>query len=98
MAYSFLSRRALYYIFEDEELQVNGYIRALRTLEAFELLTDANSWKRSLTGIAEASGFTNLQAMRRAVGESTGLSLRDVQENLEVLQIRAAELRKLTGL
>ncbi|WP_231497407.1 helix-turn-helix domain-containing protein [Arthrobacter sp. MA-N2] len=97
VAYSFLSRRALYDLFEDEEVQVSGYIRALRTLEALELLTEANSWKRSLTDIAEASGFTSLQAMRRAVREATGSSLRDVKENPEVLQIRAAELRRLTG-
>jgi AraC-like DNA-binding protein len=98
VAYSFLSRRALYYLFEDEEVQVSGFIRALRTVEALELLTDANHWKRSLTGIAEASGFTSLQAMRRAVKESTGFSINEVQENPEVLRIRAAELRKLTGL
>jgi AraC-like DNA-binding protein len=98
VAYSFLSRRALYYLFEHDALQVNAYIRALRTLEALELLTDPNSWKRSLGGIAEASGFKNLQAMRRAVRESTGLSLKDAQENPELSQIHAAELRKLTGL
>jgi transcriptional regulator GlxA family with amidase domain len=45
---------------------LNGYIRALRTLEALDLLTDPNSSRRSLTGIAEASGFKTLQAMRRA--------------------------------
>lgn len=98
VAYSFLSRRALYYLFEEEEFQVSGYIRALRTLEALELLSNANPWKRSLTDIANASGFTSLPAMRRAVRESTGIALRDVQENPEVLRIRAAELRKLIGL
>ncbi|WP_028266856.1 helix-turn-helix transcriptional regulator [Arthrobacter sp. MA-N2] len=98
VAYSFLSRRALYYLFEDEVFQVNRHIRALRTLEALELLSDASTWNRSLTDIANASGFTSLPAMRRAVKESTGISLRDVQENPEVLRIRAAELRKLIGL
>jgi AraC-like DNA-binding protein len=97
VAYAFLSRRALYYLFEDEELQVNGYIRALRTLEALELLTDSDSWKRSLTDVADASGFTSLQAMRRAIRESTGSSLRDVQENPEVVRNRASELRRVTG-
>lgn len=96
VAYSFLSRRGLYYLFEHEDLPVNGYIRALRTLEALELLTDQDSWKRSLGGIAQASGFTNLQSMRRAVRESTGLSLSDVQANPEQLQIHAAKLRRLT--
>jgi hypothetical protein len=38
-----------------------------------------------------------VEAMPRAVRESTGLSLRDVQENPELLGIHAAELRKLTG-
>jgi AraC-like DNA-binding protein len=98
VAYSFLSRRALYYLFEAEDLHVNRYIRALRTLEAIELLSGPNSWKRSLTGIADASGFTSLQSMRRAVKESTGSSLRDAQENAEVLRIRASELRKLIGI
>ncbi|GAA2130651.1 hypothetical protein GCM10009825_11770 [Arthrobacter humicola] len=98
VAYSFLSRRALYYLFEDEGLQVSGHIRALRTLEALELLAEATAWKRSLTDIAGASGFTSLQAMRRAIRESTGLSLRDAQEKPELLRIRSAELRKLTEL
>jgi hypothetical protein len=39
---------------------VDGYIRALRTLEAIGLLTGPNSWKRSLTDVADASGFTSL--------------------------------------
>jgi AraC-like DNA-binding protein len=95
VAYSFLSRRALYYLFDDEDLSVNGYIRALRTLEALDLLTDPNSSRRSLAGIAEASGFKTLQAMRRAIKESTGSSLKDVQENPEALRSRAHELRKL---
>jgi AraC-like DNA-binding protein len=98
VAYSFLSRRALYYLFEEEEFQVSGYIRALRTLEALELLTDAGHWKRSPTGIAAASGFTSLPAMRRAVRDATGSSLRDVQENPELLRIRTAELRRRIGL
>lgn len=96
VAYSFLSRRALYYLFEDQGLQVSGHIRALRTLQALELLAEATAWKRSLTDIAGASGFTSLQAMRRAVRELTGLSLTDAQDNRELLRIRAAELTKLT--
>jgi AraC-like DNA-binding protein len=96
VAYSFLSRRALYYLFEDQGLQVSGLIRALRTLQALELLADATAWKRSLTDIAGASGFTSLQAMRRAVRELTGLSLTDAQDHRELLRIRAAELTKLT--
>jgi len=98
VAYSFLSRRALYYLFEDEGLQVSGHIRALRTLEALELLAEATPWKRSLTDIAGASGFTRLQAMRRAIREFTGLSLRDAQEKPDLLRIRSAELRKLIEL
>lgn len=98
VAYSFLSRRALYYLFEDEGLQVSGHIRALRTLEALELLAEASAWKRSLTDIAGASGFKGLQAMRRAIREFTGLSLRDAQEKPDLLRIRSAELRKLTEL
>jgi AraC-like DNA-binding protein len=95
VAYSFLSRRALYYLFEDEGLQVSGHIRALRTLEALELLAEATAWKRSLTDIAGADGSTSLQARRRAARES-GLSLTEAPENPDLLRIRAAELRKLT--
>jgi AraC-like DNA-binding protein len=98
VAYSFLSRRALYYLFEEEQFQVSGYIRALRTLEALELLTDSGRWQWSPAAIADASGFTSLRAMRRAVTDATGSSLRDVQENTEVLRIRAAELRKRIGI
>jgi AraC-like DNA-binding protein len=98
VAYSFLSRRALYYLFEDEELQVSGQIRALRTLEALELLAETTAWKSSLTEIACASGFTSLQGMRRAVREFAGLTLREAQENPELLRIRAAELRKVANL
>jgi AraC-like DNA-binding protein len=96
VAYSFLSRRALYCLFEDEGLQMSGYIRALRTVEALELLAETTAWKRSLTDIAGASGFRSLQAMRRAVRELTGLSLRDAQEKPDLLRLRGAELRKLT--
>jgi len=98
VAYSFLSRRALYYLFESETLQVSGHIRALRTLEALDLLAEATAWRRSLTDIAGASGFTSLPAMRRAVRELTGLSLRDAQEDPALLLIRAAELRQQTQL
>ena len=94
VAYSFLSRRALYYLFEDEGLQVSGHIRALRTLEALELLAEATAWKRSLTDIAGASGFTSLQAMRRAIRELTGLSLRDAQEKPELLRIRVRRTKE----
>ena len=98
VASSFLSRRALYYLFEKEEFQVSGYIRALRTLEALELLADSGRWKRSPADIADASGFASLRAMRRAVREATGSSPRDVQENPEALRIGAAELRKRIGI
>jgi AraC-like DNA-binding protein len=98
VAYSFLSRRALYCLFEGDGLQVSGHIRALRTIEALELLAEETAWKRSLTDVAAASGFTSLQAMRRAVRELTGLSLRDAQETPELLGMQVAELRKLTEL
>jgi AraC-like DNA-binding protein len=98
VAYSFLSRRALYYLFEEEKFGVNEYIRALRTLEALDLLANANPWKRTLTDIANASGFASLPAMRRAVRQSTGVSLGDARQNPEVLRARVAELRKHVGL
>lgn len=94
-ASSFMSRRALYNLFVEEELRISGYVRTLRTLAALELLTDVDSWRRSLSDTAAASGFSNLQAMRRALKESTGLSPREVQENPEVGRLRAAQIRKV---
>jgi AraC-like DNA-binding protein len=95
--YSHLSRRALYYLFENEKLQVNGYIRALRTLDALELLTGPNPRKLSLAAIAEASGFPSVPAMRRAIQATTGASLRDAQASPEGLRTATSELRKLIG-
>lgn len=97
VAYSFLSRRALYYLFEDEALPVNKYIRTLRTVEALELFAEPGSWRRSLGNIAEASGFANLQAMRRAIKE-TGLTLSELQDNPELARITSFGLRRVIGL
>jgi AraC-like DNA-binding protein len=98
VAYSCLSRRALYSLFEGDGLQVSGHIRALRTMEALELLAEETAWKRSLPDIAGASGFSSLQAMRRAVRELTGLSISGAQETPDLLRAHVAELRKLTEL
>lgn len=95
--YSHLSRRALYYLFEDEKLQVNGYIRALRALEALELLTTPNPRKTPLTEIAEASGFSSTAAMRRAVETTTGTSLPEIQSDPEQLRSAVLALRKSIG-
>ncbi|MGW6174761.1 helix-turn-helix domain-containing protein [Arthrobacter sp. NPDC055138] len=95
--YSHLSRRALYYLFEGEGLSVNGYIRALRTLDALELLAGPNPRKLSLTWIAEASGFASVPAMQRAIKATTGISQRDVQSSPEGLRSATSALRKLVG-
>ncbi|WP_312179309.1 helix-turn-helix domain-containing protein [Arthrobacter sp.] len=95
--YSHLSRRALYYLFEDEKLQVNGYIRALRALEALELLSAPNPRKTSHTAIAEASGFRSAAAMRRAVERATGASLAEIQSDPEGLRSATLVLRKSIG-
>ncbi|MET1155004.1 helix-turn-helix domain-containing protein [Arthrobacter sp.] len=94
VACSLLSRRALYSLFRDEDLQVNGYIRALRTLNALDLLSDGNSRVRSLGDIARASGFPNLQAMRRAIRDLAGSSLSELRESPAALQGWAAVLRE----
>lgn len=96
VAYSFLSRRSLYSLFRDEDLQVNGYIRACRTLNALDVLSDTNSRMHSLRDVAQGSGFPNLQAMRRAIRDSTGSSLSDARENPAALQAWAAVLRERT--
>ncbi|WP_225217253.1 helix-turn-helix domain-containing protein [Arthrobacter pullicola] len=95
--YSHLSRRALYYLFEGEKLQVNGYIRALRALEALELLTAPNPRKVPLAEIAEASGFSSAAAMRRAVETTTGASLQEIQSDPEGLRSATLALRKSIG-
>ncbi|MET1065941.1 MAG: helix-turn-helix domain-containing protein [Arthrobacter sp.] len=96
VAGSFLSRRSLYSLFRDQDLQVNGYIRALRTRNALDLLSDGNSRMHSLRDIAQASGFPNLQAMRRAIRDLTGSSLSEMREKPAALQSWAAVLRERT--
>lgn len=94
--YSFLSRRSLYSLFRGEDLSVNGYIRACRTLNALDHLSDTNSGIHSLRKIAQASGFPNLQGMRRAVKDLTGSSLGDARESPEALQAGVAAVRART--
>jgi hypothetical protein len=78
--------------------QVSGYIRALRTLDGLELLAGPNPWKLFLVVIAEASGFTGVPTMRRAVHATTEVSLRDAQASPEGLQSATSALRKLIAL
>ncbi|MBE0011257.1 AraC family transcriptional regulator [Arthrobacter sp. AET 35A] len=94
--YSLLSRRSLYSLFCDEDLSVNGYIRAFRTLNALDHLSDMNSRIHSLRNIAQVSGFPNLQAMRRAFDDLTGCSLGDARDDPEARQAAAAALRAIT--
>ena len=95
--YSHLSRRALYYLFEGESLQINGYIRALRTLDALEILTTPNPRRPSLAVVAETSGFTSVAAMRRAVRVSIGASLSDIHLDAEEARSATAELKRVIG-
>ena len=96
VSYSHLSRRSLYNLFRDEDLQVKGYIRAVRTLRALELLADINPWAQSLYDKAKASGFQNLQALRRAVRDLTAEPISDVRGHPEALRRWAAVLRQRT--
>lgn len=96
VSFSYLSRRSLYNLFRDEDFQVGGYIRAVRTLSALELLADINPRAQSLTDIAIRSGFPNLQAMRRAIQDLTAQPLSEMRDNRNALRRCAAELRQRT--
>ena len=76
-----LSRRYLFYFFEHEELHLGERIRALRTRRALELLLQADAQKITYAEIAASCGFTNVQSMRRAVKEFTGMNLREIHRS-----------------
>jgi AraC-like DNA-binding protein len=89
-----ISRRTLFHHFEKEALTLSSYVRMLRTVMALQLLTDPGSRKIPLTDIANASGFSSLQSMRRALKETTGLTIRDARQHESLARTSIAKLRE----
>lgn len=90
-----LSRRSLFYSFENEKLHLGERIRALRTRKALELLLRAAAAPRIPYGdVAISCGFTNVQSMRRAVKELTGMNLREINRSEPVLHKALQQLRE----
>ncbi|MCA4131743.1 helix-turn-helix domain-containing protein [Arthrobacter sp. M4] len=89
-----LSRRSLFYFFENEELRLGERIRALRTRKAMELLLQAEAQRTTYSEIATSCGFTNVQGMRRAVKEFTGMNLREVHQSETVVRVALQQLRE----
>ena len=89
-----LSRRSLFYFFENEELHLGERIRALRARKALELLLQADSQKTTYAEIAAACGFTNVQSMRRAVKEFTGMNVREVHRSETVVRVALQQLQE----
>lgn len=92
-----MSRRALFCLFEREELGVGARIRALRTARALELLLDKEWQLRPIDELAARSGFSNTQSLRRALKETTGLTARDLRENPAVIAGYLEGLRRSLG-
>lgn len=89
-----LSRRSLFYFFENEELHLGERIRALRTRRALELLLQADAQKTTYAEIAVACGFTNMQSMRRAVKEFTGMNVREINQSETHVHVALQQLRE----
>lgn len=89
-----LSRRSLFYFFENEELHLSERIRALRTRKALELLLQAGAEKIGYSEIATSCGFTNVQSMRRAVKEFTGMNVREIHRSEPVVRNALQQLRE----
>lgn len=89
-----LSRRSLFYLFEDEELHLGERIRSLRTRKALELLLQADAQRITYSEIATACGFTNVQSLRRAVKEFTGMNVREIHRSETVIRVALQQLRE----
>ena len=89
-----LSRRSLFYFFENEELHLGERIRALRTRRALELLLQADAQRVTYSEIAASCGFSNVQSMRRAVKEFTGMNVREIHRSETVVRVALQQLRE----
>jgi AraC-like DNA-binding protein len=69
-------------------------IRALRTRRALELLLQADAQKITYSEIAASCGFTNIQSMRRAVKEFTGMNVREIHRSETDVRVALQQLRE----
>lgn len=89
-----VSRRSLFYYFENEELRLGERIRALRTSKALEVLLQPGAQRIAYSEIAETCGFTNVQSMRRAVKELTGMNVREIHGSETAVRVALQQLRR----
>lgn len=90
-----LSRRSLFYFFEDEKLHLGERIRALRTRKALQLLLTSDPTQRvTYEEIATSCGFTNVQSMRRAVKEFTGMNVREINRSKLLIRYALQQLQE----
>jgi AraC-like DNA-binding protein len=89
-----LSRRSLFYFFENDQLRLGERIRALRTRKALELLLQPGAQRITYSEIATMSGFTNVQSLRRAVKEFTGMNVREIHRSETVVHDALQQLRE----
>lgn len=89
-----ISRRALFYLFEEEPLGVGARIRTLRTAKTLELLLDKEWQRRPIEELAARTGFANAQSLRRALKEATGRTARELKENPDAIGNYRQDLRR----
>lgn len=90
-----LSRRSLFYFFENEELHLGERIRALRTRKALELLLTYDTAQRiTYAEVATSCGFTNVQSLRRAVKEFTGMNVREISRSELLIRYALQQLQE----
>lgn len=88
-----ISRRTLYSIFEPDVFGVSARIRALRTARSLELLLDPATRMLAADRLAARAGFTNSQALRRALKDTTGLGVGELRENTSLTVSHLTGLR-----
>jgi AraC-like DNA-binding protein len=93
-----LSRRSLFYFFESEDLRLGERIRALRARKALELLLQTDTQGITYSEVATSCGFTNVQSMRRAVKEFTGMNVREIHRSEADVQAALQQLRQSLNL
>lgn len=87
-----MSRRSLFHLFEREQLPMGAYLRTIRASEALRLLLEPHARHVPFAEIARASGFSDVQNLRRALKDSTGLTTRELLQHEELAR------QSLTGL
>jgi AraC-like DNA-binding protein len=82
------------YFLENEEQRVGGPKRAVRKPKPLELHHQADDKRITYAEIAASCGFTNVQGMRRAVKEFTGMNVREIHRSETVVHAALQQLRE----